>query len=404
MAFEKGFAPVLRFLVVSDIHYVGEKCVERERMTKALKTAYKLAENEEYSKLDAVYVVGDFTKKGNYEQMAAFKETLDENIKSETQVAVSLASHEFMHDGEEAALKRFSEIFGMEPDTHKVINGYHFISVTSTKGCHFDEAKQAWVASELKKAAEDSPRRPIFFFQHPHITDTVYGSLNWGEDELTAILMNYPQIIDFSGHSHAPINDPRSIHQRHFTCLGTGTMSYFELDEFDKIYGTVPPKNNIAAQMLIVEADEKMRVRVYPYDLISDNFFPMTWKIDSAWDPDSFVYTDVRFKTDVAPYFESDAKAEIVKKSDSGFTVFFDQAKTNDYYVNDYNVYIKKDDGTVVRNSTVWSEYYFYDMPEKLSVDFDELDKGETYYAQIYAGSFWKTRSKAPLLSEKITL
>lgn len=404
MAFEKGFAPVLRFLVVSDIHYVGEKCVERERMTKALKTAYKLAENEEYSKLDAVYVVGDFTKKGNYEQMAAFKETLDENIKSETQVAVSLASHEFMHDGEEAALKRFSEIFGMEPDTHKVINGYHFISVTSTKGCHFDEAKQAWVASELKKASEDSPRRPIFFFQHPHITDTVYGSLNWGEDELTAILMNYPQIIDFSGHSHAPINDPRSIHQRHFTCLGTGTMSYFELDEFDKIYGTVPPKSNIAAQMLIVEADEKMRVRVYPYDLISDNFFPMTWKIDSAWDPDSFVYTDARFKTDVAPYFESDAKAEIVKKSDSGFTVVFDQAKTNDYYVNDYNVYIKKDDGTIVRNSTVWSEYYFYDMPEKLSVDFDGLDKGETYYAQIYAGSFWKTRSKAPLLSEKITL
>jgi hypothetical protein len=105
---------------------------------------------------------------------------------------------------------------------------------------------------------------------------TVYGSANWGEDELTDILMNYPQIIDFSGHSHAPINDPRSIHQRHFTCLGTGTLSYFELDEFDKYYGTIPPGNDRAAQMLFVEADADMRVRVYPYDLITSNFFPMT--------------------------------------------------------------------------------------------------------------------------------
>lgn len=405
MAFDKNFKPVLRFLVVSDVHYSDDpECIERKRMTQALKTAYELSEKEEYSNLDALYVVGDFTGRGTDAQMLSFKQTLDEYLMDGTEATLSLASHEYFHDGEESALERFGKIFGMEPDTHKVINGYHFISVTSTNGCHFDEAKQNWVAEELKKAVADDPVKPIFFFQHPHIMGTVYGSANWGEDELTAILMNYPQIINFSGHSHAPINDPRSIHQQHFTCLGTGTLSYFELDEFDKYYGTIPPDNEKAAQMLFVEADADMRVRIYPYDVITSNFFPYTWKIDSAWDVDSFLYTDARYKTTQAPYFEEDAKIIISDKTDSGFKVTFDQAKYDGERVNDYNVIVKDGNGVTVRNSTMWSGYYFYDMPETLSVSFDGLEKGREYRVCIHANSFWKTRTKQPLISENITL
>ena len=404
MAFDKDFKPVLRFTVVSDVHYQNEDTIERARMKQAIETSYALSEKEEYSNLDALYVVGDFATSGSRAQMLAFKDTLDTYLKPETEVNLSMASHEFHGEGEAAALEKFNEIYAQDPDTHRVINGYHFISVTTTNGCHFDDAKRAWVKAELKKAAADDPRKPIFFFQHPHIMGTVYGSANWGEDELTDILMNYPQIIDFSGHSHAPINDPRSIHQRHFTSLGTGTLSYFELDEFDKYYGTLPPIKEKAAQMLLVEADADMRVRIYPYDLITSNFFPMTWKIDSAWDVKSFLYTDARYKTTVAPYFEESAKAVISDVTEDGFKVTFDQAKTDDIYVNDYNVIVKNSDGVTVRNTTLWSEYYFYEMPEKLSVSFDELDKNQTYYVEIYAGSFWKTISEKPLVSDKIEL
>ena len=104
--------------------------------------------------------------------------------------------------------------------------------------------------------------------------------------------MDYPQIIYFSGHSHAPINDPRSIHQKHFTSLGTGTLSYFELDEFDKITGTIPDDCEKAAQMLIVEADAQNRVRVYPFDILTNSFFPYIWKVDAPSDPSAFLYTD----------------------------------------------------------------------------------------------------------------
>ncbi len=403
MSFDKNFRPILRFMVVSDIHYKDEECVERKRMKQAVQTAYELSEKEEYSKLDAIYVVGDFATQGTEKQMLAFKNTLDETVKDGTQVNLSLASHEFMCDGEENALKRFVKIFSQEPDTHKVINGYHFISVTCTKGCHFDDAKREWVSAELKKAAADAPKKPIFFFQHPHITDTVYGSINWGEDELTDILMNYPQIIDFSGHSHAPINDPRSIHQRHFTCLGTGTLSYFELDEFDKVYGTCPPGRENAAQMLIVEADAEMRVRIYPYDIITSNFFPFVWEIDEAWNPESYLYTDKRYKSDLAPYFTDSARVDIVEAKEDGFTVEFDQASISEEYVNDYNIIVKTSENIIVRNSTVWSEFYFYNMPERLRVSFEGLDSGE-YYVEIFANSFWKNRCEKPLKSEIIKL
>lgn len=402
MSFDKNFKPVLRFMVVSDIHYRDEDSIERARMKQAVETAYALSEKEEYSNLDALYVVGDFATRGTEEQMLAFKDTLDKTVKGNTKVVLSMASHEFFA-GEEVALERFKRIFAQQPDSHEVINGYHFISVTCTNGCHFDDAKREWVAAELKKAALDNPRRPIFFFQHPHIMGTVYGSANWGEDELTDILMNYPQIIDFSGHSHAPINDPRSIHQRHFTCLGTGTLSYFELDEFDKIYGTCPPGKEKAAQMLIVEADADMRVRIYPYDLITSNFFPFTWKIDEAWNVDSYLYTDKRYKSDLAPYFTDDAKITVKDVSADGFTAEFDQAKIDEEYVNDYNIRVKDANGVIVRNAAIWSEFYFYEMPEKLSIRFDGLASGE-YTVEIYANSFWRNRCEKPLKSEVIVL
>ena len=36
MGFDKDFSPVLRFMVVSDVHYKNEHSAERERMEKAL--------------------------------------------------------------------------------------------------------------------------------------------------------------------------------------------------------------------------------------------------------------------------------------------------------------------------------------------------------------------------------
>ncbi len=393
--FQKDFKPVLRFMVVSDVHYKDEHCIEEERMEKAIKIAYRLCEESpNYQKLDALYVVGDFANSGSQIQMEKFKKTLDDRLKEETQYCLMMASHEYGSGGVEAAYKRFVEIFDMPVDNHKVINGFHFISMTSSSGCEYDAEKVAYAERELKIAREDAPKKPIFFFQHPHITDTVSGSIYWADESFYTPLMHYPQAIDFSGHSHVPINDPRSIFQKYFTALGCGSLSYTELDEFDKYYGTFPPNKADFAQMLLVEADADGRVRIYPYDVFTDNFFPMVWEIDEPWNIDSFKYTDARYKTDVAPYFEN-AEITVSDITDNGFKVTFPQAKTEDYYVNDYSVVIKEaDTDLTVQRKSLWSDYYFYNMPETLSVEFEGLKSGREYEISVTAGSFWNTFSK----------
>ena len=79
------------------------------------------------------------------------------------------------------------------------------------------------------------------------------------------------------------------------------------------------------------------------------------------------------------------------------------QAQIEKDYVDDYNVCVMYKDGVITQKKNIWSEYYFYDMPETLSVSFDGLEKGE-YYIEIYANSFWKTTCKKPLRSEIFSL
>ena len=394
--FQKDFKPALRFMVVSDVHYKDEPCVEEERMAKALQIAYRLSEeSESYKKLDAVYAVGDFANSGTETQMRKFKATLDKYCKEETQYCLMMASHEYHGGGVEKAHELFKEIFEIPVDNHRVINGFHFISMTCSHACEFEDDKVEFAKKALKEAREADPKKPIFFFQHPHITDTVSGSIYWADEKFYTTFMDFPQVIDFSGHSHVPINDPRSIFQKHFTALGTGSLSYFELDEFDKYYGTVPPNKADCAQMLLVEADENGRVRIYPYDVLTDNFFPFVWEIDEPWNPESFKYTDARYKTDKAPYFPESTLLEVTDVNDKGFKLTFSQAKSDDEYVNDYKIVIKeKATGTIIKQSCLWSEYYFYNMPETLSITFDDLDSGKDYTVDIFAGSFWNTLSK----------
>ena len=221
----------------------------------------------------------------------------------------------------------------------------------------------------------------------------------WGEDEITDILMNYPQIIDFSGHSHAPVNDPRSIYQQHFTCVGTGSFKYFELDEFDKVYGTVPPNEQNAAQFIIVEADAAGKVVIKPYDVITERFFGYEWTVETPWDPDSFTYTDERYLTDVRPYFALDAKLELTVDGNS-VNVKFDQAKIEEDRVNDYKVTVRrKSDNAIVKQVCFWSRYYLNDMPETIEQKITELEAGE-YIAEITAQGFWKNKSINKLCGE----
>ena len=389
---------VLRFIACSDLHFKADSPAEPARFEKGMRLAYAYAEAEEYRGIDAVYINGDFANNGLPEEMALMQETAARCVRSETEIVYTLASHEFMApDGEAGAVSRFVSLFGQAPDCHKNIGGFHFISVTTKRGCHLGEKKLSWLRAELEKAACDYPK-PIFVFQHPHPTDTVYGSIIWGEDEFIPVLMDYPGVIDFSGHSHAPINDPRSVHQKYFNSVGTGSLSYTELDEFDKLHGTVPENAHDFAQFVIVEARDDGSVLLRPFDIISGAFFGCDRLIEKPWEPDSFVYTDDRYNTQNRPAFKTGDRIS-VERRDGELLFTFPQAYCGEERSDSYTLRLTDcDTGRIVRQINVTSSYYLADMPETVTIRCP-LPQNGRYLASVSANSFWGKVSE-PITTE----
>ncbi len=387
------FNAKLRFIVTSDIHYKVDTDVEKDRFEKGMTKAYEYAKSSSYKKIDAFFAVGDFANSGREEEMLKFKASLDKVIAPETKKIMMLASHEFHNEsGQAGAEKRLKAIFGLDPDNHFEIAGCNFICISTEDGCRIKEKKQEWLKERLALSVKNGRKAPIFVFQHPHLTDTVYGSINWGEDDIIAILADYPQVIDFSGHSHAPINDPRSIHQKYLTSLNTGSLSYFELDEFDLMYGTVPPDAKQCAQFYIVEVNEANAVRILSYDILTERFFDNEYFIETPWDTDSFIYTPERALSEPAPYFSDDMKCEATL-NEGKLDVEFSQAKTDGYRVNAYTLAVKNTEKETILQKRICSSYYLNDMPETVSTSIDFPFKSGEYTLEITAHGFWLAKS-----------
>ena len=86
------------------------------------------------------------------------------------------------------------------------------------------------------------------------------------------------------------------------------------------------------------------------------------------------------------------------------FRVEFDQALSDREYVNSYDIMLKDADGFVVRHLSIWSEYYFYDMPKTRTVEFSGLDSGKEYFLEIKAEGFWNNISENSLKATVRTL
>ena len=114
-----------------------------------------------------------------------------------------------------------------EPIWIKNVKGYKVI------GAHWN----CWADGRLDaflKSHDDELRgsRPFFYVQHAHPKDTCFGTWAWGADggESTKALSNYPNAFAFSGHSHYPLTDERTIWQGAFTSINTSSMRYSSHD------------------------------------------------------------------------------------------------------------------------------------------------------------------------------
>jgi len=394
------FVPVFRFIAASDIHINVNSPERNERFAQMFQTAYAYADaHPTYNNLDAVVLVGDISDSGTNEEYAIIKDYIDANLREGTEMVTVMGNHDMHRDGRDGYLA----YIGDELDIHKVVNGYHFIGLSPDPEDTWHTPSQLiWMDRELKKAAADDPDKPIFTMQHGHIWNTVYVSRSWYTQmsiPLHLVYAKYPQVVNFSGHSHGPINNPLTVWQNSYTTIGTGTLKYFEMER-DIGDNTVPAGSENAAQYHVVEVDAENRIRVMPFNILTNDFFktPSTtddpekqliFRIDSPADPSTYVYTSARKKVDGTPWFEDTASVSVTDIAEDSVRVTFDQAQ-DDVCVYGYRIKVTAK-GSLIKTTEkeVYAEYYFEPLPETQSCVIDGLKAGTEYTVTVTALNVW---------------
>ena len=348
---DSDFVPVLRFAVMSDTHICAAGDIRCGRIQKILSLAYDDARQDpHYKTLDAAVFAGDLTDDGRADEFIGFQAAVNSVLRKETQCMAVVAQG---HDGSalgKRSLSLYEQLSGHPSDYHFVIHGFHFIGVSASKteGEQYGEYQKTWLREQLAAAAADDAQKPIFVTHHEHVLDTVYGSSEsdgWGKDVFRDILNDYPQVVDFSGHSHYPLNDPRSVWQGAFTAVGTGAVYYAEFT-VDGETSVHPPKCRQIAQAWIVEVDRANTVRLRGFDALRGTLL-CTYYIHDPADASAREYTPAQQQAKAsAPVFPNGASLSVRRLPGGRIRVTCPAAESTDgAIVFLYRVHVTDKDG-----------------------------------------------------------
>ena len=389
----------MRCLIMSDVHFNGSpNAREVVRFQRALAFTYEYSNAQSYKNLDALVVVGDMSNHGNEAELTLFKKTMDAAVKTETQKVLCMGNHEFYGGNQEY----WKSVFGVEPNACYDVNGYKFVMISPEKGTMADGDylyKVDWLNEKLKAAVEEDPKRPIFVCQHYPVTPTVYGGRgydDWGAEDLFDTLQKYPTVVDFSGHTHYPINDPRCAWQGCFTAFGTGTLSYLCHGHEGRKFSENVPEDGTYAQFYIMETRRDRSVTLKLYDLTTNSFFDVVYFVGKPGAISEYVYTDARYSSSEAPTWrERDVKTTL--RNEDSVAIEFTQAHSRDVVVG-YRVDLERrekdsDEWKPQGSRYFWSKYYLRDTPERINSELGAFDPGK-YRGNLVAYNAFMKESK----------
>ena len=380
----EDFVPTVRLVVFTDSHN------RNQHVADAIDTSYELFDNDAvYAGVDGFFGLGDFSSVGFEGDYVNYVNTLKEHVRPETVCINIHGNHELKHD---SYREFFINNFGYDPNTVTEINGFSCIAFSGERGATewtFTAERLKWLSDSVNEAETKANGKAIFVFNHPHPWGTVYGSTVWGDPQLNIVLNNHTAVVDFSGHSHFPLNDPRSINQTTYTSFGCGAMATFETDK-DYIPGQHPDGYDPAAQMTVVEADNDGSVRIRGYDLLSDTFI-CEYYIDNVNDRASFPYTlKNMYAHDTKPVFPENTSASAYRNENGEWVISFDEATAAPgYIIHEYRVTVQNDKGIIIYTENFVDDYFVFDDDQ--TADFrigtDTLEEGRSYTLIVYAES-----------------
>ena len=422
-AAEDDFVPVLRFMVTSDVHIRNDtdKINGHEQLAKLYETVYEYAENDPvYDKLDAMFFIGDNTQTGSENQQTYFFNYLKEHTKEGTYALAAMGNHEFKATGQNyndpvGATQKFLEYSGYEStDTRFELGGYQFIVIAPNRYnkanyLFFTQDKLDWLKKELDAAVAATPDKPIFVLQHQPPYGTMKGSYGTAADKgLKNLLVNYPQVIDFSGHTHCTLSDPRIIWQGEFTAINTGGLAYLSMPvmngtndqsggrAIDEEGGWIGESEDSAVRnggmYYIVEVDANDTVRVLTYNMFTESLYGEPFILDSI-DPADFIYTDERVNNAVQPEFAANAQLQLVTNNYKNVEFTIPQAECKDI-VQSYRVEVYQGSKKIQTLYRLSGANYGAAAPERVKAYVKDLSPNTAYTIKVYATSSYNLDSK----------
>ncbi len=380
------FEPVFRFAVASDTHITELDHRNAYRTQEMFKQMYELAASGEsgYYGMDAIAIVGDISDNGKTQEFKNAKQIIDSGVKDGTEMVITMGNHDYYFN-KNTCKATFESMFG-EASAHKVIGGYHFITVNLAKnGISYDDETVAWVEEELAKAYADGADKPIFVFQHVGNEFTIAGTCNHvnynGVDELAPIFKKYSNVVNFSGHSHFACNDECSVYQKDYTCVGTGTFNYSTRTMIDGTWIDMPNRTDIA-QHWVIDIDKDHNVRMRVWDLTKKAFVGDTFMLTS-FNKEDFVYTEDRFK-DGDLFFADDAKINIDRVTSDAVYLSFPMVPEASLTGRAYKVEVKDANGNTHTEYTA-TEYYNDNFDTILKTSVGGLKPETEYTVNVYA-------------------
>lgn len=499
-----SYVPIFRMAVASDTHVDMNNAYRANRIKSMFSTAYAYADaHESYNKLDAVVVTGDLIDYSYYGNIVKFKSAVDASIRTETTFIGMLGNHDiykhtdlnkvdystYRDENDGYTEYRSADGWGWYQDAmdgrvdHSVtINGIQLISMstpdregeygdlydgsTTSNSSADDGDKIEWLEGELKKAAENSPKMPIFTFQHHHIRNTVLGSYYWTEDggetylgnsfhsaensaQLTEAFSKYPQVINFSGHTHVPNGNVRNVHQENFTSVSVSafkdiTPSPIIRDPYLRLAHSAPDtltnltstsyqgvttdgaslegkvlstkEKDYSDSYILVEVDANGLVKLRTYDLSSNAFMltPTTGDGDAVLEFDvqigetaaetkaNFQYTNARADVATAPTWGTGTSLTFGYVADTTVNVKFPNA-LDEQGMWGYLLTVKDADGNVVKAQYAYDyDYYMYGYDLKADGSYKDeeytisgLTADTTYTVEVNAVNIWGKTSSA---------
>ena len=343
-------------------------------------------------KVDILMIAGDITNNGLYINLLYFNKIFYSvfNSLSKPLVLSLMGNHDFYDFNltEIQRKKRFYKVMNSYPNSHYIINNYHFLFWSQDR--HLDN--YTWIKNNIESSQKNIKRKgdPIFVINHIPPKLTVYGSETiWGHTGTYNLLKNYHEVICISGHSHYSLRNIKSIWQGDFTVVNTQSISYVDLDNYFSNVKEVRYESgkDTDSMGLIAHLTDK-NIIFERVEFLTGEIMEEKWKIDFPINVDNFEYTfEKRNKKENPVFHDENIKIEEINENNVSANYIVFNAATHSDYVYKYKIILKNTNNINQKELYYYSDYYKNEKVRKKIVKFKlpELFDSGRYYIEIYA-------------------